>query len=154
MGDESFLGLGISQDTMFLALAVVGLVVSIFILVLAYRHYNKKKEGFDETYYFSDIAMQNTDPTSTFYTMRERDILGMDKQDYFLETQRLADNGVLDLPMDGSTNFGNYTDYLEMPAQYRPTTHNGTSRLQLDRSYNKLESDILEGMTAQCGAGK
>lgn len=123
----------------------------IVVLLLIYWVWSKK-EKFDSPFYFSDVSMQSSDPTQTFYTLRERDILGMDKQDYYLESQRMRDNSTIDVPEDGHTNFGNYTDYLEMPAEYRPQDSN--SRLFLDKKYNKLEWNILEGMQNKMAAVK
>ena len=130
-------------------LALGGLVVLV-LLVLFWIW--GSKENFDAPFYFSDVSMRAADPTQTFYTLRERDILGMDKQDYYLETQRMRDNSTMDVPEDGQANFGNYTDYLEMPAEYRPRDSN--SRLFLDKKYNKIEWNILEGMQNKMAAVK
>lgn len=126
-------------------------VLVVVLLLLVFWGWSKK-ENFDAPFYFSDVSMKSVDPTGTFYTLRERDVLGMDKQDYYLESQRMRDNSTMDIPEDGQTNFGNYTDYLEMPAEYRPRDSN--SRLFLDKKYSKLEWNILEGMQNKMAAAK
>lgn len=128
----------------------LGVILLVVVLLLLWKW--SKTEKFDSPYYFSDVSMKASDPTQTFYTLRERDVLGMDKQDYYLESQRMRDNSTMDVPEDGQTNFGNYTDYLEMPAEYRPRDSN--SRLFLDKKYNKLEWNILEGMSDKMSKAK
>lgn len=120
----------------------VGVLIVLILILIIWRWSHVEK--FDSPFYFSDVSMKSVDPTQAFYTLRERDILGMDKQDYYLETQRMRDNSTMDVPENGSANFGNYTDYLEMPAEYRPRDSN--SRLFLDKKFNKIEWNILEGM--------
>lgn len=122
-------------------------VLTVVVILLIYLFGIGKSEGFSAPFYFSDVAMKAKDPTKTFYTLRERDILGMDKEDYYLETQRLRDNDVVNVLEDGVSNFSNYTDYIEMPAEYRPVEYN--NKLFLDKKFNKLEDNILEGMMQQ-----
>ena len=112
-------------------------LLAVFIILIILVLYFTRKEKFS-------VWQKSSDPLTTHYMGNNRDIAGMSQHDYFLETQRMRENKVLDVPEDGTSNFSNYTDYIEMPAEYRPAASN--ARLFLDKKYDKLEYNLAEGM--------
>ena len=72
-----------------------------------------------DVFFDDQVAMRFSDPTYFKYTGDERDVSGMSAKDYFLENQRMFDSGALPYMM-GDSQFVSKTDYLELPARYRP----------------------------------
>jgi len=71
-------------------------------------------------WYLDQMAMRYPDPTTFIYTGDERDVAGMSGRDYYLENKTNYLNGVAPPYFEGAARFVDQTDYLGMPAEYRP----------------------------------
>jgi hypothetical protein len=92
-------------------------VVAILILIIVGF---TSTERFGDVFYLDQMAMLNTDPTDFKYTGNERDVLGESGRDYYLMNHIYAASSSAPQLLEGNLAYTNRTNYLDMPAQYRP----------------------------------
>jgi len=102
---------------------VLGVIILIF-LVFMFIGFSSS-ENLGEVFYLNQMTMENADPTYFKYTGRDRDVLGESGEDYYLQNLTFANSGSANQLLDGNKPFVNQTNYLDMPAQYRPKPLSG-----------------------------
>ena len=96
---------------------LVGLLIIYVLVVLLWYYW---PEGLFPLYY-NQIAMKNEDPTFFQYKGRDRDLLGMSREDYYIEHDLMAKNGAEPYHHnDNEAQFSNTTNYLQLNKTYRP----------------------------------
>lgn len=105
----------------------VKLLIGVFIVIaLIFTFYGfAQKENLGEVFYLDQMAMLNADPTYFKYTGRDRDVLGQSGQDYYLQNLTYSNSDVAGQLLARNDAFVNQTNYLDMPAQFRPKPLSG-----------------------------
>jgi hypothetical protein len=95
-------------------------IVVLVVLLILYFAKGLFAERMGNPFYLNQIAMDNWDPSLYMYTSRQRNVQGMDLQDYYLENQMNASTEVNGQLMLGNAKYEPADDFLGMPMQYRP----------------------------------
>ena len=105
-------------DNILLVTIVILLLLTIFYTIK--EQYTVSKENLEDMFYLDQIAMKHSDPTYMKYAGRDKDILGQSHRDYYLENRMYSNSRAADQKLDDSAYY-DQTDYLQMPAEFRPT---------------------------------
>ena len=100
---------------------VIGLVM-VYLFITIHGYFN---EGMEDQFILNQLAAENADPVYFKYTGRDRDVLGMSGEDYYYANLTYGNSQASDQLLEGNSAFINQTDYLDMPAQYRPKPLSG-----------------------------
>jgi hypothetical protein len=98
---------------------VAAVILLVILLVFFLLWGGARGEGMSD-WYLDQMAMRYSDPTTFIYTGNERDVSGMSARDYYLENKANYLNGAAPAYFEGNQRFVDHTDYLNMPAEYRP----------------------------------
>ena len=101
-----------------LATAIIAVLIVVFIGM-------SSTERMEDQFILNQLAAENADPVYFKYTGRDKDVLGMSGEDYYYTNQTYANSRAADQLLEGNAAFVNQTDYLDMPAQYRPKPLSG-----------------------------
>jgi len=101
-------------------LMALAFVVVLIIVLVAFG-----SEHMQDRFVLNQLAAANADPVYFKYTGRDKDVLGMSPEDYYYANQTYANSRAADQLLEGNAAFINQTDYLDMPAQYRPKPLSG-----------------------------
>ena len=97
-------------------------VISVLIVVIIGM---SSTERMEDQFILNQLAAENADPVYFKYTGRDKDVLGMSGEDYYYTNQTYANSRAADQLLEGNAAFVNQTNYLDMPAQYRPKPLSG-----------------------------
>ena len=96
---------------------IITIVVIIIIVIVVV---NLSSEHLSDHYYLDQMAMKSFNPDYIQYFGRDKDVLGMDHRDYYLENKMYANSGAAPQRLIADSAYFDHTDYLGMPNQYRP----------------------------------
>lgn len=105
----------------------VWVILIVLVLLLLFWGW---KENLTQPDYLDQMAMKYSDPTYFKYSSWERDVAGMSPRDYYLENQANYLNQIAPGYFKGDGLYVDHTDYLDMPAQYRPMLPKGALSMQ------------------------
>lgn len=102
---------------MLMALTFVVVLITVLVTLSA--------EHMQDQFILNQLAAENADPVYFKYTGRDKDILGMSAEDYYYANTTYSNSRAADQLLEGNAAFVNQTNYLDMPAQYRPKPLSG-----------------------------
>ena len=106
---------------MLIGVFIVTCLIFVFIGIAASEHLS------ETPFYLNQFAMATTDPVYYKYAGRQRDILGQDSEDYYLENLTYANTYAAPQLLLNNDALYNRTGYLTLPENQRPVVITGMS---------------------------
>jgi hypothetical protein len=115
---------------------VVVAVILVVFLIFAFIGMSSS-ERMEDQFILNQLAAENADPVYFKYTGRDKDVLGMSGEEYYYDNLTFANSRAAGQLLEGNAAFVNQTNYLDMPAQYRPKPLSGF----IGRSGNNVSAE-------------